>query len=99
MRAEYVAAWMAELAGPPAQPLPRVSLIVPISGSCAGLREALRSLAAQDYPDYELIVAAPQADDIPADALPAKVKVALGCKPGRLNMLQAGVRAARRQTA
>jgi ceramide glucosyltransferase len=97
-RAEYVAARMAELAEPPAQPLPLVSLIVPVSGSCATLRETLHSLAAQDYPDYELIVAAPHADDIPPDALPAKVKVALGCKPGRLNMLQAGLRAARRQT-
>src|SRR5215510_2171763 len=78
--------------------MPMVSLIVPISGSCAGLRETLRSLAAQDYPEYELIVAAPHAEDIPSDALPAKVKVALGGKPGRLNLLQAGLRAARRQT-
>jgi hypothetical protein len=98
-RAEYVAARMAELAESPAQPLPLVSLIVPVSGSWAGLRETLHSLAAQDYPDFELIVAAPHADDIPPDALPAKVKIVLGGKPGRLDMLLAGLRAARRQTA
>jgi ceramide glucosyltransferase len=98
-RAEYVAARMAELTAPPARPLPLVSLIVPLGGACGGLRETLHSLAAQDYPDYELIVAAHRADDIPPEALPAKVKVALGGKPGRLNLLLAGLRAARRQTA
>jgi cellulose synthase/poly-beta-1,6-N-acetylglucosamine synthase-like glycosyltransferase len=98
MRAAYVAARMAELAEPPTQPLPRVSLIVPLTNPHAGLRETLHSLATQDYPDYELILAAPHADAIPPDALPAKVKVALGGNPGRIPLLLAGLRAARRQT-
>jgi len=97
-RAEYVAARMAELAEPPARPLPWVSLIVTVGGSCAGLRETLRSLAAQDYPGYELIVAAPHADDIPPDALPARVKVALAGAAGRIPLLLGGMRGARRNS-
>jgi hypothetical protein len=96
-RAGHVAARMAELAEPPARPLPFVSLIVTVGRSTAGLREALLSLGSQDYPTYELIVSAPHADDIPPDALPPKVKVALGGGVDRIPSLLAGMRGARRQ--
>jgi len=97
-RAEYVAARMAELSESRGQPMPPAALIVPVIGSLDGLRETLRSLAEQDYPDYELIVAAPDADSIPAGELPSKVKIALGGQSGRTWLLLSGVRAARRRT-
>ena len=39
-------------------PTKPVTLIVPVKGYDEGLRENLAALAALDYPDYELIVAA-----------------------------------------
>src|SRR5258707_332636 len=78
--------------------LPRVSLIVPVNGAERGLQETLRLVAAQDYPDFELIVAAPFADCVPAGSLPGSVKVALSGEKGRIAVLQAGVRAARRSS-
>lgn len=42
---------------------PAVTLIVPVKGQEPGLEENLRSLAAQDYPDYELLVTARDAAD------------------------------------
>ena len=97
-RAEYVAARMAELDESSGKPRPPVALIVPVTGAGAGLREALRSLAAQDYPDYELIVAVPNAESLPAGTLPPKAKVALGGEGGRIPLLESGVRASRRST-
>jgi cellulose synthase/poly-beta-1,6-N-acetylglucosamine synthase-like glycosyltransferase len=73
-RAAYVAAQLAE--APPAS-LPPATVIVPVKGVDHGLRENLAALAAQDYPDYELIVAAQCAADIPAGVLPAHVRVVL----------------------
>jgi len=71
-RAEYVTGRMAELDEP--QPLPPVSLIVTVNGAEPGLQETLRLLAAQDYPDFELIVAASFADCVPADRFPARLR-------------------------
>ena len=93
-RAEYVAA---RIAGP-AGPLPLVTVIVPVSGATETLAETLLSLAAQDYPDYELIIAAPGADSIPAGVLPPVAKVALVGAAGEIQLLQAGVRAARQRS-
>jgi hypothetical protein len=62
---------------------PPVTLIVPVKGLEPGLAENLRSLAAQDYPDYELIVAARSADD-PALSV---VRPLLG---GRTRLVTAG---------
>src|SRR5438105_9577911 len=89
---------MAELSEPPAHPLPRAAIVVPVTGESDGLRESLRSLAVQDYPDYELIVAAPDADSIPPGALPPMVKVALGGAPDRISLLETGMRAALRRS-
>ncbi len=77
-RAAYVAAKLAE-APPPdrdAALLP-ATIIVPVKGGDPGLRENLAALAAQDYPDYELIVVAHCAADIPAGVLPDRVRVVL----------------------
>jgi cellulose synthase/poly-beta-1,6-N-acetylglucosamine synthase-like glycosyltransferase len=99
-RAYYVTE---RLAAEPAV-LPPASVIVPVKGEEEGLRENLAALAALDYPDYELIVAARSAADIPPGVLPSRVKVALthGFDPEtgeKIQNLQAGVRASRKRTA
>jgi ceramide glucosyltransferase len=77
-RAAYVAARLAEAPAPVMTAgLPRATVIVPVKGDDPGLRENLAALAAQDYPDYELIVVAHCAADIPAGVLPARVRVVL----------------------
>jgi len=93
-RAAYVARRLAE----PAGDLPPATVIVPVKGSDEGLRENLDALAALDYPDYELIVAAHAAGDIPPGVLPARVKVVLahGTDPDtaeKIRNLMAAVRA------
>lgn len=72
-RADYVARRLSE------KPLdlPPASVIVPVKGQDDGLRENLAALASQDYPDYELIVVAHSAVDIPPGVLPARVRVVL----------------------
>ncbi|MCX6626597.1 MAG: glycosyltransferase family 2 protein, partial [Candidatus Solibacter sp.] len=98
-RAHYVAR---RLAGR-LDDLPPATLIVPVKGYDEGLRENLAALAALDYPDYELIVTAHSADDIPAGVLPGRVKVVLAHGkdsgvPEKIQNLTAAVRAARRRT-
>ncbi len=99
-RAAYVAR---RLAGQP-QDLPPVTVIVPVKGYDEGLRENLDALAALDYPDYELIVTAHSAADIPAGVLPARVKVVLahGTDTGgseKIRNLMAAVRAVRKRSS
>ena len=99
-RADYVAAKLAE---PPAADLPPATVIVPVKGAEAGLRENLAALASQDYPDYELIVVAHCAADIPAGVLPARVRVVLAHaeEPGtgeKVLNLRTAVRFARKDT-
>ncbi len=98
-RSRYVARRLAE------QPedLPPATVIVPVKGDDEGLRENLAALAALDYPDFELIVCAHSAADIPAGVLPARVKVVLAhatasasCE--KVQNLMAAVRAARKRT-
>ena len=57
---------------------PRVAVIVPVKGYDEGLRDNLASLAALDYPSYELIVTARSAADIPPGVLPNGVKLVIG---------------------
>ena len=83
--------------------LPPATVIVPVKGYDEGLRENLAALAALDYPDYELIVAAHSAADIPPGVLPARVKVVLahntkGDSAEKIHNLMAAVRAARKRT-
>src|SRR5258708_86048 len=98
-RARFVAD---RLALNPDAALPPVSVIVPLDGLEAGLREKLAVLAALDYPNYELIVTARTASGIPPGVLPRRVIVVLsGAKdePGETNQnLLAGVRATRKRT-
>ena len=79
---------------------PPATIIVPVKGPDQGLAENLAALASQDYSDYELIVAARSADDIPAGVVPEKGRVVLagegdGASGEKVNNLLAGVAAAR----
>jgi len=87
----------------PDGPLPPVTLIVPVKGEDEGLRENLAALASLDYPDYELIVAAHSAEDIPCGVLPAHVRVVLSHAAEnqtaeKVQNLLAAVRAARKRS-
>lgn len=44
-------------------PLPRVSVIIPARNECANIEKVLSSLAASDYPDFEIIVVDDGSDD------------------------------------
>src|SRR3989442_10710013 len=99
-RAEYVNRRLRA----PDGPLPPATVIVPVKGMDQGLRENLAALASLDYPDYELIVVAHSAADIPGGVLPPRAKVVLaGGKPSdtgeKIQNLRAAVRAARKRTA
>ena len=72
-RAAYVERRLAETP----HDLPPASVIVPVKGADHQLRENLAALAAQDYPDYELMVVAHSAADIPPGVLPSNVHVVL----------------------
>jgi ceramide glucosyltransferase len=98
-RAAYVALRLSE------QPseLPPATVIVPVKGEDEGLRENLAALSTLDYPDYELIVVARTAFDIPPGVLPPRARVVLAhgtdANTGeKVQNLQAAVRAARKRT-
>jgi ceramide glucosyltransferase len=98
-RAAYVSRRLAECP----EGLPPATVIVPVKGHDDGLRENLAALAALDYPDYELIVVARSARDIPPGVLPARAKIVLanGADPNtgeKVQNLQAAVRAARKRS-
>ena len=97
------AAYAARRLSAPGEYLPPASVIVPVKGPDEGLRENLAALAALDYPDYELIVAAQSAADIPPGVLPARVKVVLAHSAEaesseKVRNLIAAVRATRQRT-
>jgi cellulose synthase/poly-beta-1,6-N-acetylglucosamine synthase-like glycosyltransferase len=104
-RAAYVAAKLAEKPTPEVDnALPPATVIVPVKGDDPGLRENLAALAAQDYPDYELIVAAQRAADIPAGVLPARARIVLAHAQepgtgGKVLNLRTAVRFARKTSA
>jgi ceramide glucosyltransferase len=97
------AAYVARRLGEQAEDLPPATVIVPVKGYDEGLRENLAALASLDYPDYELIVTAHSADDIPAGVLPARVRVVLAHGPDdgtceKVENLMAAVRASRKRS-
>jgi len=67
------------------------------------LGENLAALASLDYPEYELILAARRASDIPGGALPRRVNVVLGGAKGvtgseKIQNMLAGVRASTKRS-
>jgi len=72
-RADYVARCLAREPGH----FPRAAVIVPVKGEDEGLRENLAALADLDYPQYNLIIAARSADDIPRGVLPRQATIVL----------------------
>jgi cellulose synthase/poly-beta-1,6-N-acetylglucosamine synthase-like glycosyltransferase len=98
-RAEYVAWRLNQKPGY----LPPVTVIVPVKGEDEGLRENLAALAALDYPDYELLIAARKADDIPPGVLPDRAKIVLAHAEDsetaeKIQNLQTAVRVARKRS-
>jgi ceramide glucosyltransferase len=98
-RAAYVARRLAE---PPVYS-PPATVIVPVKGPDHELAENLRALATLDYPDYELIVVARSAADIPPGVLPPRTRLVLahGNDPAtseKIQNLQAAVRIARQSS-
>jgi len=99
-RAAYVAERLAE---PPLANPPPATVIVPVKGGDPGLRDNLAALATQNYPDYELIVVAHCAADIPDGVLPGRVRVVLAPaeEPGtgeKVMNLRTAVRFARKKS-
>ena len=82
---------------------PVATVIVPVTGPEEGLRDNLAALASLDYPDYELIVAARTAADIPSGVLPARIIVVLGGAHDagaseKIQNLTAGIRSSRKRS-
>jgi ceramide glucosyltransferase len=98
-RAAYIARRLAAKRGD----RPPVTVIVPVKGPDEGLRENLAALAALDYPDYELLIVAHSAADIPPGVLPPRSRIVLahGDRPNageKVQNLVAAVQAARKQS-
>lgn len=67
----------------PSRPLwPPATVIVPVKGADEHIARNLASLAALDYPDYELIVVARAEADLPRAALPPGARVVLSAASG-----------------
>jgi ceramide glucosyltransferase len=84
--------------------LPPATVIVPVKGQDHGLRENLAALASLDYPDYELIIVARCAADIPGGVLPRRARIVLarGNDPQtgeKVQNLQIAVRAVRKASS
>lgn len=96
-RAAYYAEY---LAVPKAASLPPATVMVPVKGPDEGLKENLASLASLDYPDYELLVVARSAADVPDGVVPGSARVVLAGEPGggtgeKVQNLLAGIEASR----
>ncbi len=95
------AAYMEERLSETPEYLPPASVIVPVKGHDQGLRENLAALASLDYPDYELIIVARAAADIPGGVLPRRAKIVLAHRYDpdtgeKVQNLQVAVRATRK---
>ena len=99
-RAQFVAE---RLEPDPKADLHPATVIVPMEGQKDRLRENLAALASLDYPEYELILAARRASEIPGETLPPRVTVVLGGAKGvtgseKIQNMLAGVRASRKRS-
>jgi GT2 family glycosyltransferase len=72
-RADYVSRRLTQAS----QFLPPVCVIVPVKGEDEGLRENLAALASLDYPNYNLVIVARTASDIPRGVLPHRATIVL----------------------
>ncbi len=98
-QAAYIARRLAEKS----EYTPAASVIVTVKGEDEGLRANLDALASLDYPDYELIVAAHSAADIPGGVLPGRARVVLAhsedpARGEKVRNLQAAIRAVRQRS-
>lgn len=98
-RLEYTRRRRAE----PPRETPPATVIVPVKGADEGLAENLEALAGLDYPDYELLIVAREASDVPPGVLPAGSRLVLAGDEGpgggeKVNNLLAAVAAARSET-
>jgi ceramide glucosyltransferase len=104
-RAAYVRACLAAPEPSDLTPgdLPPATVIVPVKGFDEGLRENLAALARLDYPDYELLIVARSAADIPPGVLPSRARIVLahGADPHaseKIQNLTAAIDAARKHS-
>ncbi|MBI3693860.1 MAG: glycosyltransferase [Acidobacteria bacterium] len=75
---------LAGMKAAPEQWTPPVTLIVPVKGREEGLAENLRSLAAQDYPDFELLVTVRDPTDPALESIPPAARlIVAGPEPPR----------------
>ncbi len=84
---------------PEASAMPPVSIIVPAYNEAVGIEAAVRSLAASDYPDVEIIVVDDGSDDGTADIVEAlaltNVRVVRQPNQGKAVALNTGIATAR----
>jgi ceramide glucosyltransferase len=78
---------------------PMVTVIVPVKGEDEGLAANLASLAALDYPEFELIVTARSAGDVPAGCVPTTARLVIAgerdaANGEKINNLLAAIEAA-----
>jgi len=100
-RALYVEAQLARRL--PDSALPPATVMVPVKGADEGLARNLAALAAQDYPDFELLVAVESTEDIPHGALPPGARlIVAGPAPmgaaAKIHNLRASIAAARAES-
>src|SRR5476651_1710539 len=77
----------------PCRPPPPITILKPLKGAEAGLYENLASLAAQDYPDFEMLIGAEDARDpalsvarqVQSDFPAVRIKVFAGARRLGLN--------------
>jgi hypothetical protein len=91
--AEFVTSLLAP--DPPGAWRPAASILVPVDGTEDRLKERLESFAAQNYPEYELILIVRSPRDLPAGMLPRRARVTF-CGAGE--PLYSGLKAARRMS-
>jgi GT2 family glycosyltransferase len=99
--AEYVKTFLERLSDE--RVWPAATVMVPVKGHDEHLARNLASLAELDYPDYELIVVARDAQDIPNDVVPDRARLIIAGQGDvdtgeKVNNLRAAVRAARAES-